>query len=152
MKQKLTSEQKAQNELNKKIERKKAQKPVKSIDIAIEWKKSRMYGFNPTLTAKIFHTDGEVSQFTSKCSGYGYDKESTVIADLFNNCLSYKLYEIDLNAEKIPYGISKHQQNDYRYFAGGIGTNCYYDISAFIGGQFKCVGSGKSFDCYTFNF
>ena len=147
---KQTQEQKDAKKLLDSINRKKQQKEVRSIEIAIEWKKSRMYGFNPNLTAKVFHINGEVSSFTSKCSGYGYDKESTVIADLFNNCLSYVLYNKDLTGA--PYGISKHQNKEYLYFAGGIGTNCYYNISTFLGGEFKKVGTGKSFDCYTFNF
>ena len=152
MKTKLTPEQKEAINLQKKIEAKKSQKQVEFIEISIEWKKSKLYGFNPHLSARIKHTDSTFSYFDSKCSGYGYDKESTVIADLFNNFLSYALYNIDINDNNLPYGISKGQNTEYRYYCGGIGTNCYYRISQFIGGEFKRVGTGKSFDCYNFKF
>jgi hypothetical protein len=147
---KQTQEQKDAKKMLDSINRKKAQKPVEFINFAIEWKKSRMYGYNPTLTASISHLDGTRSNFTAKCSGYGYDKESTVIADLYNNFLSYMLYNKDLTNS--PYGISKHQNNEYLYFAGGVGTSCYFDISTFLGGKLKNVGTGKSFDCFTLNF
>ena len=147
---KLTQEQKDAKKLLDSINAKKSQKPVELVKFSIEWKKSKMYGFNPTLTANIKHIDGSYSNFTAKCSGYGYDKESTVIANLFNNCLSYILYNKDLTAA--PYGISKHQNAEYLFYAGGVGTNCYYDIAQFIGAKLEKVGSGKTFDCFTLNF
>jgi hypothetical protein len=147
---KLTQEQKDAKKLLDSINAKKNQKAVKEISFSIEWKKSRMYGNNPTLTASICHLDGTRSNFTAKCSGYGYDKESTVIANLFNNCLSYILYNKDLS--NAPYGISKHQNAEYLYYAGGVGTNCYYDIAEFIGAKLQKVGTGKTFDCFTLNF
>ena len=92
----MSKEEKAERREARKLERKranqleaieagKAQKPVKSMTISIEWKKSRMWGANPSATAKIQHQDGTYSSigpFT--CSGCGYDKESTVIAEVFN--------------------------------------------------------------------
>ena len=144
MRQKLTQEQK--NQLL--IDRKKTQKPVKQIDISIEWKKSRMWGYNPHLSATIKHEDGSYSYVNSKCSGCGYDKESTVIADVFNSCLAYELYKKD-SLEGAPYGVRSYSDNFMQY-NGGIGVECYYDISTFIGGKFEKVASGKTFDAYKF--
>jgi hypothetical protein len=31
-----------------------------------------------------------------------------------------------------------------------IGTSCYYNVSEFIGGKFKCVASGKTFDVFEY--
>ena len=144
MRQKLTPEQKQQIAQQKRIERLKNQKPVKEIRISIEWKKSRMWGHNPHLDAYIIHEDGSSSNFTSRASGYGYDKESQVIADCFNNSLAYKLFELGEDTQ-LPYGIYiKHP-----HYSGGIGTNCYYDISKAIGFEFKKVASGKTYDAFT---
>lgn len=136
------------------IEAEKNQKPVKRIVISIEWKKSRMWGSNPHAEADITHKDGTHSRGFATCSGCGYDKESTVIADIFNNFLKYKLYHPSFMAlpdnrdNGLPYGI---YLGNYRHFSGGIGTNCYHDIAKVIGGEFKRVASGKTFDVYEYN-
>lgn len=127
-----------------KIEAEKNQKPVKEITFSIEWSRQ----FNPTLTAKAYHVDGSTSVVTSRCGGWGYDKESTVIADAFNALLKYKLYEmINLPSDYLPYGIYLNR-NGYTGYSGGIGTNCYYAISELIGGKFEKLASGKHFDAY----
>lgn len=156
-KQKLTPEQKAANlearrEARKqaketaRIEAEKNQKPVKCIKITIEWKKSRTWGSNPHLEARIEHWDGTYSYATATASGCGYDKESTVIADIFNQFLKYKLYQPLV--PELPYGIYISQ---WRHYSGGIGTDCYYKIAEAIGGKFELVASGKTFDAYTYS-
>ena len=83
------------------------------------------------------------------CSGCGYDKESTVIAEIFNRFLHYKLYE--RRKGQAPYGMSKYKKGDWLpSYSGGVGTSCYYSISDFIGGQFKNVESGKRFDIFKY--
>lgn len=165
-KQELTPEQKAANlearrEAKKqakeaaRIEAEKNQNPVKQIKITIEWKKSRTWGSNPHLEAWVQYWDGTSDYLTAKCSGCGYDKESTVIADIFNAVLKYKLYQPlipvpgYLNGEKVnlPYGIYISQ---WRHYSGGIGTDCYYKIAEAIGGKFERVASGKTFDVYIY--
>ena len=162
-------------------EAKKNQRPVKEITISIEWKKSRVWNSNPHATADVTYSkpNSSGSMFERAegfaCSGCGYDKESTVIAQVFNRFLSYKLYgkikklqkhwdkETGKTSKVYPYGISirKHKAwvkdtgekigpREYRYFDGGIGTNCYYDISKAIGGKFEKIASGKAFDVYKY--
>jgi len=141
------------------IEAQRNQKPVKCLMISIEWKKSRTWGSNPTASGRIQYQDGTYGHTTeARASGCGYDKESTVIADLFNQCLLYKLWA--LSDEQIkgghgsgdvgpaPYGVKHYVGN--RYFAGGIGTGCYFKIAEYIGGKFEHTASGKMFDAYTF--
>ena len=125
-----------------KIEVEKNQKPVKEITLSIEWSRQ----FNPTLTAKAYHVDGSTSVVTSRCGGWGYDKESTVIADAFNALLKYKLYQLG-EVESKPYGIYLNH-NGYTGYSGGIGVSCYYAISELIGGKFEKLASGKHFDAY----
>ena len=172
MKTKLTEEQKTANREARKTERAKRaiaerieternQKPVKSLTISIEWKKSRMWVSNPIAEGRIEYADGTWGHTApAGASGCGYDKESTVIALIFNQCLKYKLWALSEEAMKgghgsgddgkAPYGIERH--NNGRYFAGGIGTSCYYDICKYLGGTFSHTASGRSFDVYTATF
>ena len=133
------------------------QKPVKHMTINIEWKKSRTWGWNPTATARIAHHDGTYSNigpFTT--SGCGYDKESTVVSDIFNAALKYKLYK-RFRGEK-PYGVYYYNgkfvdEGSYLKrpdFNGGVGMECYPHISHFIGGQLKHTANGKTFDCWEY--
>lgn len=172
MKTKLTEEQKQVNRDAKKAARvaakqaaviaaEKAQRPIKSLTITIEWAKSRSYGNNPTAEGSIVYADGTWGHTApAKASGCGYDKESTVIADIFNQCLKYKLWQLSdeavkgghgsLDTGKAPYGICRY--GSHRYFAGGVGTSCYYRICEYLGGKFEHTASGKTFDVYTATF
>jgi hypothetical protein len=143
-----------------KIEDERGQRPVESITISIEWKKSRMWGSNPHATAEVRYRGESYPSYERRdgftCSGCGYDKESTVVSEIYNEFLKYKLWQFSLNAENriegAPYGVSsgQYEGNEYRYYSGGIGTNCYHAISAFIGGQFKTVASGNTFDVFEY--
>lgn len=172
MKTKLTEEQKQANREARKAEREaakraaeiaaeRAQKPIKSLTVSIEWKKSRMWGNNPTATGRVEYADGTFGRTAeAKASGCGYDKESAVLANIFNQCLKYKLWELSDAAMKgghgsmdhgpAPYGINNY--NGHRSFAGGIGVSCYYEICKYLGGKFERVASGKTFDAYTATF
>ena len=152
-------EEKRKAKEQERIEREKNQKPVKRITITIEWKKSRMWGSNPHAEASVEFLDGTFLRKNGyTASGCGYDKESTVISDVFNDFLRYRLWSGDLptnyqewlNGEKVnkPYGIT--MRPDYVDFGGGIGTSCYDKISNFIGGKWEHLASGNSFDVYTF--
>jgi hypothetical protein len=127
-----------------KNEAEKNQKPVKEITFSIEWSK----GGNPTLEARAYHVDGSTSYVKARAGGYGYCKESTVIAEAFNSLLKYKLYQIE-NIEALPYGIYINR-NQYTGYSGGIGVSCYYSIAELIGGKFEKLASGKTFDAYKF--
>lgn len=158
MKNKLTVEEKTARREARKAERKAAkeaeriegeknQKPVKYIRINIEWKKSRTWGANPHAEAVVNFKDGTGERKDGyTCSGCGYDKESTVIAQIFNDFLKYKLYQ-ELKGEQ-PYGM--YNRNDWRGYDGGVGTSCYYSISEYIGGKFENIASGKTFDVYKY--
>ncbi len=127
-----------------KIEAEKNQKPIKEITFSIEWSKS----FHPTLEARAYHVDGSTSYVKARAGGWGYCKESTVIAEAFNALLKYRLYQVE-NIEALPYGIYINR-NQYTGYSGGIGVNCYYAISELIGGKFEKLASGKTFDAYKF--
>ena len=119
----------------KKIEEIKAQPRLESLTITIEWKKSRVWGYNPHATGEAITTEGRRQVGTAKASGCGYCKRSTVIADLFNQFLRHKLFDKEvlkrLEGNKPPYGISLPNLNSkwLPYFEGGIGEGCYRKIS-----------------------
>lgn len=152
---KIKEQTKYINEIN----REQNQKQVKRILFTIEWKKSSQWGHNPNLECEVYYHDGSFERSPIfKCSGCGYDKESTVIADAFNEYLKYKLWEKDMSDnDKNPYGVRKGSYTsslgnniDYVSYSGGIGMNCYNTIGKFIGGEFKRVASGKTFDVYEY--
>jgi hypothetical protein len=151
------------------IEEQKSQKHVKSLTISIEWRKSRTWGHNPHAEVAVeFHDGTFIRKDGYKCSGCGYDKESTVIAEIFNDFLRYKLYEkhelesrINGETTNHPYGVYYYdgkvippKPGDYYYskpsFNHGVGTSCYYSIGKFIGGTFENVASGKSFSVFKY--
>ena len=135
-----------------KTKAKKIFKPVKEMDITIEWVKNRTWGANPHAEAFVVYQDGSCERSkTFKCSGCGYDKESTVISYAFNEYLMYKLKDMPANIQdkEIPYGIC-NLYLDNPYYSGGIGTSCYYAIAEFIGGKFIHIASGKTFDVFKY--
>jgi len=167
---KLEARRKARTEQKSlaEIEAQKNQKEVSSMTITIEWVKSKTWGMNPHAGVRVSYKDGK-SEYRDgySCSGCGYDKQSTVIADIFNDFLRYKLYQLhkwedSINGEKTsyPYGvyyyngdIGKKLESGYiskPTFNGGVGTSCYYKIAEFIGGEFKNLSSGKSFDVFQY--
>lgn len=150
------------------IEADKNQKPVKALTISIEWVKSRTWGYCPRAEVAVEFQDGTFTRRDGyKAGGCGYDKESTVIASIFNDFLKYKLYQkhkwkdrINQETTNHPYGVcyysgnvGEQREDGYVYkpsFSGGVGTSCYYKIGEFIGGKFENVASGKTFNAFKY--
>lgn len=129
------------------------------IKISVEWKKSAMWGMNPTAEAwvQFINNEGQTDSMrfnSGSIGGCGYDKLSTAIANVLNqsNEVLKPLYEVkekkikannrDLFGYGSGYGIKPS-------FEGGVGVSCYPDIFKKIGFKFKSVASGKTFDVYT---
>lgn len=149
------------------VEAQITQKPVKELKINIEWARSRTWGWNPKAEVWVTYQDGSgdyAKGFTA--SGCGYDKESTVIADIFNKFLRYKLYQPHKyngihNGEptKHPYGVYYYDGHigeiretyiSKPSYNGGVGTSCYYEIAKFIGGKFENIANGKAFGAFLY--
>ena len=103
-----------------------------SINVSVEWKKSRMWGNNPQAEATVCYTDHSCNTFkSSSIGGCGYDKESTAIAEALNQSNSFlkSLYTVkEKNADKnnrdlfgygSGYGILPHLE-------GGESLRCLY--------------------------
>jgi hypothetical protein len=149
------------------INEQKNQSPVKEITITVEWRRNRRWGFNPHATAQVrYHNGMSAMSDGFTCSGCGYDKASTVVAEVFNKYLLYKIWNKPLRQcqrsdnwqkkRKAPYGIVRTSIKkdwgimEYCSFSGGIGISCYFDIAKWMGGEFKTIAFGNTFDVYQY--
>lgn len=136
-----------------KEEREKAEQPaVKQLRIKIEWHKSRTWGNNPRLEYWCDLSDGHrIYGEGITCSGCGYDKESTVVAEVFNkHCLGMAIRKQKRNKKKeVPYGL---HLGDYPYYMGGVGIECYRRIAEYLGGKMEHISWGRTWDEYLFTF
>jgi len=116
----------------------------KVINISVEWKRSAVWGFNPsaTVAAASIRTYG-------RASGCGYDKESAAIASALNaNPEMLKIiYEYINKGGELPYGVSVWA--GLPSFTGGCGINCLRSTFETCGYEWRQVGTGKLFNCYT---
>lgn len=129
-----------------------AQKPVKSIGIMIEWKKSRMWGRNPHLSAHVEYMDGTGEWFKATCGGCGYDKESTVIADAFNRFLTRRAVDLfsagggENSRIRGAWGLG-----DVEFppaFDAGAGVSTCRTWAESLGYDWDCVASSKTANAY----
>ena len=128
------------------------QEEIKEITINVEWSKNRTWGMNPTAVAWTSYT----GRTEGRASGWGYDKESTAVAEALNknkNILKllydYKEKELEAgneaSSEKLlgygsGYGVLP-------YFEGGVGINCHIKIFEKLGFKVK-QAHGKFSDSY----
>lgn len=128
-----------------------------SASVSIEWKKSQMWGSNPSASASVSYSDHSRNTFESgSIGGCGYDKESTAFAHAINQSNSFlkELYKLkdqnietknhDLFGYGSGYGILPRLE-------GGVGVSCFYRIFEKLGFKMQNVASGKTFDVYTIN-
>ena len=131
----------------------RAERPdVVRLRIHVQWKASRMWGRNPHAHYSCHFQDGTYLSGDETCGGCGYDKESTVIASIFNSCVSGMLWRKTRKKSSLknkPYGI---YMGYFPYFDGGIGTNCYITITEWLGGKWERVDYGKDYDSYEITF
>lgn len=125
------------------------------LAVTVEWKKSRMWGSNPTA-----HTsDGDRSESIGGC---GYDKESTAIAEVLNRNLSllklmygrknkdYKQWEdlesqSDYNHKVLGYGSG---YSILPRFEGGVGVSSHQRMMENLGLEMRNISSTDRTDTY----
>lgn len=122
------------------------------LTITVEWKKSSMWGSNPTAESYV-NGIGNIS--SGSIGGCGYDKCSTAVARVLNQVPQFRKLMFELKNK--PSNINKKNRELFGYgsgygilpnFEGGVGISCYDRIFNTIGYEFKTVSSGKSFDVY----
>lgn len=116
----------------------------KNADISVEWKKSKMWSYNPTAEIRA---NKRVT--TGTASGCGYDKESAAIASAMNSNpeIMRILYEYAENGNVFPYSVNLFA--GVPYFDGGCGMSCFQNVFEACGYKWRCVGSGRLYNCYT---
>lgn len=151
------TDRKRANHVNRLIarwEEVQSQPDVVSVTINVDWKPSATWGLNPTATGQFTYADGTHAVYTAKASGCGYDKHSTVVAEVMTKGAQGHLDRILANPrnknKEVPYGIHVSQGIFPSGFSGGVGMNCYRDIGEFLNGTFKDVVSGKTYDVHVF--
>ena len=107
----------------------------------MEWTSSRTWGANPKATIRV----GYDSFVSGSISGYGYDKESTAIAEAFNQSEKLRgiLYK---NRDKISGKYGYHKKSFT--LSGGVGSNCFWMIFKACGYDVKHVAYGKMYDVW----
>jgi len=128
---------------------------VERIYIDITWKKSRTWGNCPHAEWEAWLSDGTYRHGKTSASGWGYDKHSTVVADVFNAVCKGMLWRKRNSRKKAPYGImhvGAGSDKDWRpYFEGGIGISCYPAIVKFLGGKMESH-EGRTWDSHIITF
>lgn len=140
---------------NEKNERIFSMSDVEQISIDIEWKRSSYYGNCPHAEWRCWFKDGSFESGKTSASGYGYDKHSQVLANVFNKVAKGMAWRKRNSRKKAPYGI-QHVGKDADktwppYFEGGIGAECYKAIVAYLGGKTEYHG-GRIWDEWVFTF
>lgn len=147
----------------KKAEEVAAAHTLTACRVSVEWKKSRVWGYNPHATIDAWTVDADgvtnCTTTTGRASGCGYDKQSAAIAEAFN--ASPAILKALYNAEErrlkgresrkqsrrnfIGYGSGSSARP---YFESGCGVSVFYKIFESCGYTFEKVSSGKTFDDY----
>lgn len=137
------------------------QKSGRLIDakITIEWKKSKMWGSNPSAECVYSYRDvnGDVRTnrvYSGSIGGCGYDKQSTAVANCLNkiNEVLKSLYIVKDRNINIDNHVLLGYGSGYGItpsIEGGVGVSCYNSIFEKIGYEFKCIASGSNFDVFT---
>lgn len=115
------------------VEAAEAFTPSKSITICVAWKKSRIWGYNPTAT---IYTDN--GTHTGSASGCGYDKRSAAVAEALNEApeILTALYCLQNGRRRIPYGTTaQYDKRCPACFEGGVGISSTLEVLKACGYQ-----------------
>lgn len=135
------------------LEKVAAAPDVNYIAVNVEYKRSTVWGYNPSVDTTI-NTDWNV--YTGYASGCGYDKESAAVADSFNKCLPILKELYTLKEKALQAGVSDHSKTACTgvnntacvgygagytvipYFEGGVGVDCFWSILKKAGFNVSC--------------
>lgn len=127
-----------------KLEAAEAAHLPESVNISVEFVRSRVWGYNPHATVT-----GYQRRTTGTATGCGYDKESAAIAGAFNDNpeIMKILYNHAEQGEAFPYSV--HTFAGVPSFDGGCGVSCFRSVFAACGYEFEQVANGRTFNAYT---
>lgn len=109
---------------------------IKNVSISIEWKRSTVWGYNPTATATI----NGIYQFTGTASGCGYDKRTAAVGAALNQSIIIlkMLYTAKekalatmpaekIEAAKAGYASGCETNADFIHYGAGYGVLPYFE-------------------------
>ena len=136
-------------------------KDVQDLEIAITWKQSHTWGWNPTAYIKSHLLDQQKYNYYERSEGYatgcGYDKLSAAIASALNDSngalkLLYTAEEKRLRKAKNGLTTSRRDFIGYGsgygsmpYFEGGVGFGCQTSIFENLGFKAKTISDKDGF-------
>lgn len=118
------------------------------IKLEVEWRRSTMWGYNPSVDMRWEDANGEwhYMEKAGCASGCGYDKHSAAVASALNKHFKNLLYSIrNKRTTNKPYGIS-YYEGSFPSFEGGVGMECYPKIFQWLGFEMRHVANGNTYD------
>lgn len=117
---------------------------VETVDVSVEFVRSRVWGWNPRATVRAWSCVTEDS-----ASGCGHDREAAAIAGAFNANpeIMRILYDHAETGAAFPYSV--HTFAGVPSFYGGCGVSCFREVFAVCGYEWRQVASGRTFNAYT---
>lgn len=139
---------------NTKAEKQHAAPVPDTIEVDVEWRKSRIWGYCPVATARAYRDSlGWWSRTRGRAGGCGYDKHSAVLADVLNPLLCSLLWTRRKGKwrkkENHPYGVSYYSDGFPPTLEGGVGVNSTIDCMKWLGYD-VLHKEGKTWDSWTF--
>lgn len=120
-----------------------------SVKIQIEWKKSKMWGYNPTCNIVVIDDKDRYFNYTSgSIGGCGYDKKSTSVAEALNASPTLRKLFCEKGENVTSYGFRHQRDYSLPYLEGGVGCECYSRVFAEMGYKFESIAHGDIFDVY----
>lgn len=129
------------------------QKDLLRMTIKINWKRNRTYGnYDPHASYFLEYQDGTTdSDRGFSCNGGNYDKESTVVLNIFNAVLRGMLWRKRNSRKEKPYGVYC-DKDSFPSYSWGIGMNSVGNIVEWLGGKMVHTAWSDTFDQYNITF
>lgn len=133
---------------------------LESVNISVEWKKSRVWGYNPAARVAVIWIDNDGNHrsgvYYGSASGCGYDKRSAAVGEALNQCeavrgmlcrYANKRYNKDIRTggRAICYGCG---YSSIPYFEGGVGVSCFREAFELCGYEWIENTAGELSDFY----
>lgn len=105
---------------------------IESIEIYVDWKRSAVWGLNPSAEITLRLSDGNVAIYRGYASGCGYDKRSAAVASALKDSAEIKRLLLERQSQLDDEGKLTPDKDGYCHFPYG----CGYDqtIPGFEGG------------------
>jgi hypothetical protein len=123
------------------------------VKIAIDWKKSRMWGYNPHATVWVYYKDTS-SRTEGRASGCGYDKKSAAVGRALAGNAAFLEFLKDNRALKKAHAAKLYAVDSFRrgrkkelcFSISGKGLGTLAEFLRFFGCYTVAEFGGETFD------